>query len=96
MPMLATWCRLVVVATVMRTGVYTRVLSIDTDTVIHQPYASLDVLERFGRHRTIDGKIKPYMSVIATSDQWWSGDKPCAGNMLFLNRSSTHALLRAW
>jgi len=43
---LPTWCRLVVVAAALDLG-YAWVAALDSDTVIHQPYAKLGVLLRF-------------------------------------------------
>ena len=43
---LPTWCRLVVVAAALRSG-YAWVVALDSDVVVHQPYARLHVLLRF-------------------------------------------------
>ena len=52
---LPTWCRLVVVAAALDLG-YAWVAALDSDTVIHQPYAKLGVLLRFAeREQTTSG-----------------------------------------
>eukprot|EP00966_Prymnesium_polylepis_P202126 4682783-Prymnesium_polylepis.1 len=103
------WCRLVVVAAALYAG-YEQVLSVDSDTVIHQPYARLEYLRRFGSvnnsrarnsimygpQRTLGEANANTTAMIGTSNGWWFATLPCGGNILFLNRPNTQDLLRAW